>query len=77
MVKQSNYHSTQAILNIFVAPGVPNGTPAVTTRGMREPQMARIAAWIDRAVTSGGDEAVLANIREEVREFCTSFPLPH
>jgi|TARA_B100001971_G_scaffold47087_1_gene42028 glycine hydroxymethyltransferase len=57
--------------------GIRLGTPAVTTRGMREPQMARIAAWIDRAVTSGGDEAVLANIREEVREFCTSFPLPH
>ncbi len=57
--------------------GIRLGTPAVTTRGMREPQMARIATWIDRAVTSGGDEAVLANIREEVREFCTSFPLPH
>jgi len=57
--------------------GIRLGTPAVTTRGMREPQMARIAVWIDRAVTSGGDEAVLANIREEVREFCTSFPLPH
>ncbi len=57
--------------------GIRLGTPAVTTRGMREPQMARIAAWIDRAVTSGGDEAVLANIHEEVREFCTSFPLPH
>ena len=62
---------------VFCCSGIRLGTPAVTTRGMREPQMARIAAWIDRAVTSGGDEAVLANIREEVREFCTSFPLPH
>ncbi len=57
--------------------GIRLGTPAVTTRGMREPEMAQIAGWIDSAVTSGGDEAVLANIREEVREFCTSFPLPH
>ena len=57
--------------------GISLGTPAVTTRGMREPEMAQIAAWIDHAVTSGGDEAVLANIREEVREFCAGFPLPH
>ena len=57
--------------------GIRLGTPAVTTRGMREPEMAQIAAWIDHAVTSGGDEAVLANIREEVREFCAGFPLPH
>ena len=57
--------------------GIRLGTPAVTTRGMREPEMARIAAWIDRAVASEGEEATLAGLREEVREFCTGFPLPH
>jgi glycine/serine hydroxymethyltransferase len=44
---------------------------------MREPEMARIAAWIDRAVASEGEEAALAGLREEVREFCAGFPLPH
>ena len=57
--------------------GIRLGTPAVTTRGMREPEMTRIAAWIDRAVASEGEEAALAGLREEVREFCTGFPLPH
>jgi glycine hydroxymethyltransferase len=57
--------------------GIRLGTPAVTTRGMREPEMTQIAGWIDSAVTSGGDEAVLTAIREEVRKFCAGFPLPH
>ena len=57
--------------------GIRLGTPAVTTRGMREPEMAQIAEWIDRVVTTGDDKAVLAVIREEVREFCAGFPLPH
>ncbi len=57
--------------------GIRLGTPAVTTRGMLEPEMAQIAEWIDRVVTTGDDKAVLAVIREEVREFCAGFPLPH
>jgi glycine hydroxymethyltransferase len=57
--------------------GIRLGTPAVTTRGMLEPEMTQIAEWIDRVVTTGDDKAVLAVIREEVREFCAGFPLPH
>jgi glycine hydroxymethyltransferase len=57
--------------------GIRLGTPAVTTRGMREPEMVQIATWIDRAVATGDDKAALAAVREEVREFCASFPLPH
>ena len=52
-----------------------NGIAARSASGAYGPT--RIAAGIDRAVTSGGDEAVLAAICEEVREFCTGFPLPH
>jgi glycine hydroxymethyltransferase len=60
----------------FDPSGVRIGTPAVTSRGMKEPEMARIAAWIDQVVSDVRDEARHAKIREEVREFCRAFPCP-
>ncbi len=62
--------------------GIRLGTPAVTTRGLREPHMAKIASWIDRTLTAGlAGEAelakVAATVREEVRKFCGEFALPH
>jgi len=59
-----------------VTSGLRVGTPAVTTRGMREPDMARIAAWIGRVVDHIDDAAVAAAVREDVRAFVRHFPLP-
>jgi glycine hydroxymethyltransferase len=55
--------------------GVRMGTPAVTTRGMREPDMARIAAWIAEVLTHLGDAERERRIRSEVADFAVQFPL--
>jgi glycine hydroxymethyltransferase len=61
---------------ITLGGGIRVGTPAVTTRGMKEAEMKQIAAWIDRALTNREDEAALAQIRKEVSEMNQRFPLP-
>ncbi|MBO4304799.1 MAG: serine hydroxymethyltransferase [Lentisphaeria bacterium] len=60
----------------FVTSGVRIGTPAVTTRGMKEPEMLRIASFIDEIVKAKSDDAKLAAIGEEVVAFTRSFPMP-
>jgi glycine hydroxymethyltransferase len=59
----------------FVTSGVRIGTPAVTTRGMRQSEMGRIAGWIDRVVAAPDDESVAAQVRNEVRELASAYPL--
>ena len=61
----------------MVTSGLRLGTPALTTRGLKEAEMAEVAAWLDRVMASGGDETVCAEVREEIRQFCERFPLPH
>jgi glycine hydroxymethyltransferase len=55
--------------------GIRIGTPAMTTRGMKEAEMEQIARWIAEALNHRTDEAVLARIRREVFELCEQFPL--
>ncbi|GIV21677.1 MAG: serine hydroxymethyltransferase [Armatimonadota bacterium] len=59
----------------FVTSGIRLGTPAVTTRGMAEPEMERIAEWIARALEAPEDEATLGAIRQEVLTLCDQFPV--
>ena len=59
----------------FVTSGLRIGTPALTTRGMREPEMERIAGWIGLVLEAPEDEGRIARVREEVRELCGGFPL--
>jgi len=57
--------------------GVRLGTPAVTTRGLKESDMAKVADFLDRAIAAKDDAGLLAKIRGEVAEFCKAFPMPH
>lgn len=59
-----------------VTSGLRIGTPAVTTRGMCETEMERIAAWIAAVVEHVDDDGVAERVRREVRELTRQFPLP-
>ncbi|EDK72642.1 Glycine hydroxymethyltransferase [candidate division TM7 genomosp. GTL1] len=60
----------------FDPSGIRLGTPALTTRGMKEAEMEQTAKWIDQAITHYSDDALLADIRSQVLEFTKAFPLP-
>jgi glycine hydroxymethyltransferase len=62
----------------FDPSGIRLGTPAVTTRGLREPEMHRIARWIDEGVEAAkrGDESTIERIGAEVLELAVAFPIP-
>jgi glycine hydroxymethyltransferase len=60
-----------------VTSGIRLGTPAVTTRGLKESDMVTVADFIDRALDAKDDPAGLGKIRLEVAGFCGKFPMPH
>jgi glycine hydroxymethyltransferase len=59
----------------FVTSGFRIGTPATTTRGLKEAEMELVAGWIDRALKNVENVEGLAKIRAEVKELCMKFPL--
>ncbi len=60
----------------FSPSGLRIGTPSVTTRGMKEEEMRRIARWMDEVVAHVDDGDALDRIAAEVRDFCRGFPAP-
>jgi glycine hydroxymethyltransferase len=61
----------------FRPSGIRLGTPAMTTRGLKEEHMARLAEWMKQAIDSREDEAALAKLRAATQEFISQFPVPH
>jgi glycine hydroxymethyltransferase len=61
----------------MVTSGLRLGTPALTTRGMAEPEMVDVAGLLDRVMGARGAEAACAAVREDVRGLCARFPMPH
>ena len=59
----------------FVTSGIRIGTPASTTRGLKEAEMQQVGRWIARALNNADDKAVLAEIRQQIRDLCGRFPL--
>jgi len=55
--------------------GIRIGTPALTTRGMKEPEMSQIGRWIAEALLHRSDVAVLSKVRKQVLDLCEAFPL--
>ncbi|MBI5152819.1 serine hydroxymethyltransferase [Candidatus Peregrinibacteria bacterium] len=60
----------------FDPSGIRLGTPAVTTRGFREPEMKLIAKWLNEVLSAPKDETVLKRVKEEVVATCKKFPVP-
>jgi glycine hydroxymethyltransferase len=60
----------------FDPSGLRLGTPSVTSRGMGEAEMDKVAGWIDQTIKHLGDDAALARIAAEVAELCAGFPAP-
>jgi len=59
----------------FVTGGIRVGTPAVTSRGLKESEMEQVAEWMHRAILNRKDEQALIQIRSEVKALCERFPI--
>lgn len=60
----------------FSPSGIRMGTPALTTRGLKEAEMDKVAEWIDAAITSRDNSSKLAAIKKEIQAFAKDYPLP-
>lgn len=56
--------------------GIRFGTPAVTTRGMKEPEMRKIAEYMDTTIKNWNKPEVLAGVKEDIKKLCSGFPVP-
>lgn len=60
----------------FRPSGIRLGTPAITTRGLKENHMSQVAGWMHQAIKNRNDDKLLNKLSNEVKEFCLQFPLP-
>jgi glycine hydroxymethyltransferase len=60
----------------FNPSGIRLGTPALTTRGMREREMKMIAGWINQVIENHNYPGEIKNVRHQVQKFCQNFPVP-
>jgi len=60
----------------FDPSGIRLGTPAVTTRGMKEKEMEMIANWINEVITHINDESMYPRVKKEIEDLCLKFPVP-
>jgi glycine hydroxymethyltransferase len=60
----------------FSPSGIRLGTPALTSRGLKEKEMEQVAEWIDRAITHSSDDKTLNKLSEGIKEFASKYPLP-
>ena len=60
----------------FKPSGLRLGTPAITTRGLKEKHMEMVAEWMHKAITNYKDDKILNKLSKEVKEFSLQFPLP-
>ncbi len=59
----------------FITSGIRMGTPALTTRGMKETEMIEVARMVDRIISNLNDNRVYTDVNEEVKALCQRFPL--
>lgn len=59
----------------FVTSGIRVGVPAITTRGMKETDMEPVVEMIDKVLMNADDEAIIGNVRGDVKELMKQFPL--
>ena len=59
----------------MITSGIRIGTPAVTTRGMKEKDMVIIAKLIDKVLKNHSDESNIEQVKSEVKELCSAFPI--
>ena len=59
----------------FITSGIRIGTPAITTRGMGEKEMKNIIKWLDTVITNPDDKNIHSNIKQQINELCSEFPI--
>jgi glycine hydroxymethyltransferase len=57
--------------------GIRLGTPALTTRGMKEQEMVQVAEWIEESINHAGDENYLKQLHIKITKFTKDYPLPN